>query len=114
MLSRMSAEIMFLDPANVNPATAELISRDFEVLVLENSIDEHGPAVFILAGAITELDDSAFFHWVQTIVEPLGGDVLEAGHTEDDLATEARRKSKLRGEIFSAMARTRPSRQALS
>jgi hypothetical protein len=64
-LYTMTAEIIFLNPADMNPAIAELI----------------------------ELDQSAFFDWLKTIVEPLGGDVVEAGHAV------AMRDSRLRKTV---------------
>ena len=75
----MDAEILFLDPADVGPAIAELTALGFSVEIHEDMIDEGGPTVFIRAVVITEHDDSTFFEWVQAIVEPLGGDVTEAG-----------------------------------
>ena len=80
MLNKMDAEIMFANPAHVNPAIAELIKRDFSVEIHGDMIDECGPTVFIRTVVITEHDDSTFFEWVQATVEPLGGDVTEAGH----------------------------------
>jgi hypothetical protein len=47
VLNLMDAEILFLDPADVNPAIAELIKRDFRVEIHEDMIDEAGPTVFI-------------------------------------------------------------------
>jgi hypothetical protein len=67
----MSAEIIFSNSADMNPTIAELI--DFDVEILEDWIDVCGPAVWILASTFTELDRSAFFDRVKTIVEPLGG-----------------------------------------
>jgi hypothetical protein len=87
MLNRMSAELLFHNPAHVNPAIAELIERNFDFQVHEDMIDECGPAVFILVTVISELDVSAFFGWVKTIVEPFDGEVLEAGFADDRLNT---------------------------
>jgi hypothetical protein len=83
MLTRMDAEVLFHDPADVNPAIAELIERDFDVQVLEDLIDECGPAVFVLAVVISELDVDAFFDWVKAIVDPLGGEVTQAGRASN-------------------------------
>lgn len=82
VLNLMDAEILFLDPADVNPAIAELIKRDFRVEIYEDMIDEAGPTVFIRATGFSEHDNSTFFEWVQAIVEPLGGDVTEAGFAD--------------------------------
>ena len=77
---RATAEIIFLHPADARWEIPELIERDFDVEFLDDWIDDDGSAVWILAGAIiAELDESAFFDRVQAIVEPLGGDVVEAG-----------------------------------
>ena len=79
MLRKMVAEVIFLDPNDLNRGSAELIERDFDVEYLDDSIDDYGPAVWINARTLSELDDFSFLDWVQTIVEPLGGDVVEAG-----------------------------------
>ena len=90
VLNRMTAEIIFLDPADMNPTIAGLIERDFDFEILEDWIDDCGPAVWILAIAITELDQSAFFARVKTIVEPLDGDVVEAGYARTPWGKEGR------------------------
>ena len=76
---RLVAEIIFLDPAGLNPAIAELAEFDFDIEVLDDWIDDEGPAMWILATVFSELDASAFLDWVKTIINPLGGDVIEAG-----------------------------------
>jgi hypothetical protein len=84
MLNRMSAEIFFHNPAHVNLAIAELIERDFDFRIHENMIDECGPAVFYWVAAVSELDSSAFFNWVQAIIEPFTGEVYEAGFADPE------------------------------
>ena len=79
MLRKMIAEVIFLNPNDLNRGSAELIERDFEVEFLEDWIDEYNGAVWIKAWTLSELDDFSFFDWVTTIVEPVGGDVVEAG-----------------------------------
>ena len=49
MRNLMDAEILFLDPADVEPAIAELIALGFSVKIREDMIDEGGPTVFIRA-----------------------------------------------------------------
>jgi hypothetical protein len=78
MLRKMQADILFLDPADVNPGVAELIENDFDVQILD-LIDPYGPTVWIRAWAVTELDASAFFDRTQAIIEPLEGWLYEAG-----------------------------------
>jgi hypothetical protein len=79
MLRKMLAQVMFLNPNDLNRGSAELIEHDFDVEYLDDWIDDYGPAVWVNARALSELDGASFLHWVQTIVEPVGGDVLEAG-----------------------------------
>jgi hypothetical protein len=81
MLQKMEAEILFHDPDDVNPGVAALVELGFEVKVLDY-IDPYGPTVWIRAWTITELDASAFFDWVQSIVEPLQGWLYEAGRAD--------------------------------
>jgi hypothetical protein len=79
MLREMRAQVMFLDPNDLTCGIAELIEHDFEVEYLDDWIDEYSRAVWINAWTLSELDDFSFFDWVETIVEPVGGEVLEAG-----------------------------------
>jgi len=84
MLRKMLAQVIFLNPIDLNRGSAELIEYDFDVEYLDDMIDDYGPAVWINARTHSELDDSSFLDWVQSIVAPVGGEVLEAG-----LATQA-------------------------
>jgi hypothetical protein len=83
MLQRMDAEILFLDPDDVNPGIATLIELGFEVEVLDH-IDPYGPMVWIKARITTELDAKRFFHWINSLVEPLQGWLYEAGRSDED------------------------------
>ena len=79
MLRKMVAEVMFLNPDDLNRGSAELIEHDFEVEYLDDSIDDYSPAVWVNAWTLSELDDFSFFDWVESIVAPVGGEVVEAG-----------------------------------
>jgi hypothetical protein len=81
MLQRMEAEILFLDPKDVAEGSAVLIEHGFDVEVLEDRIDDYGPAVFLRVQITTELDELSFFQWVYGLVEDLklSGDLVEAG-----------------------------------
>ena len=79
MLRKMLARVMFVNPNDLNRGTAELIERDFVVEYLDDYIDDFTPAVWVEAWILSELEDSSFFDWVETIVVPIGGEVLEAG-----------------------------------
>jgi hypothetical protein len=76
---KVMAEVMFLNPLDVRPAIAELNELGFKLEVLENLIDPYGPAVWIETWGESNLSEDQFFDWIMSIVEPLGGDVLEAG-----------------------------------
>jgi hypothetical protein len=78
MVRQILAQVMFLNPNDLNRGSAELIEHDFDVEP-DDLIDDYSPAVWVNARTLSELDNSGFFNWVRTIVEPLGGDVLEAG-----------------------------------
>ena len=69
-MQQMEAEILFLDPHDVNPGIAALTQLD----------DDYGPTVWIMARIASELDPPRFLDWVASIIEPLGGDVVEAGN----------------------------------
>ncbi|MGA6995580.1 MAG: hypothetical protein WBZ22_04955 [Pseudolabrys sp.] len=60
MLKQMMAEIIFRNPGDMNPAIADLIGFDFEVRVLDDWIDDDGPAVWIVATTLSGLSQSAF------------------------------------------------------
>jgi hypothetical protein len=100
MLKRLVAEIMFMAPGDVNPGVAALIERDFHIELREDWIDPYGPAVFLRARATLDMSDGEFFHWVGTIVEPLGGYCDEAGYDYDDPpAPEGRGLHYVRGSL---------------
>jgi hypothetical protein len=72
------AEILFLDPNDVNGGVAALAEHGFSVQILD-WVDPHGPTIWIEAQATSELDENQFFDWVASIVAPFGGDVVCAG-----------------------------------
>ena len=78
-LRKVAAVVMFANPHDLKRATAELIEHDFEVEYLDACIDDFTPAIWVNAWTLSELDDHGFFDWVETIVEPVGGEVCEAG-----------------------------------
>ena len=86
MLNLMDAEVLFPNPADVDPAIAELTALGFRIKIREDMIDEGGPTVFILATGFTEHSLGTFFDWMQTIVAPLGGDVWDAGYAHADIS----------------------------
>jgi len=45
MLRKMLAQVMFLNPNDLNRGTAELIEHDFDVEYLDDWIDDYGRAV---------------------------------------------------------------------
>ena len=90
MLRRMQAEVLFNAPHDVNPGLATLIEHDFSFQILEDWIDECGPAVFVRAWVLSELGEDGFFDWAATIVEPVGGEILEAGLADEYTPEELR------------------------
>jgi hypothetical protein len=78
MISTMAAEIMFPEPAAVNPAIAALIEHDFEVAILD-PIDDDDRAIWLLAWTTTELNRDRFCDFIWGFAESFGGDVVEAG-----------------------------------
>ena len=46
MLNLMTAEILFHDPANLDPAIARLTALGFSVHIRKDWFDEFGPTVF--------------------------------------------------------------------
>ena len=85
MPQKMEAEVLFLDPNDVGPGSAALVEHGFNVEVLD-WVDPYGPTVWIKAQVTSELDEHRFFDWVASIVEPLHGDVVEAGLTDPQQA----------------------------
>jgi hypothetical protein len=87
MLQKMQADVLFLDPADLNPGIAALVELGFEVENLDDWIDEAGPTVFLRVRITTEVDEHHFLDWLQSIVEPVGGDVVEAGLADPQQAS---------------------------
>jgi hypothetical protein len=84
MNNKRLAEILFLNPNDLDAARPKLAELGFEVEVLTGWVDPHGPTKWILARALSELEPSDWFNWVSGVVEPLGGDVVEAGFEHPD------------------------------
>jgi hypothetical protein len=78
MLQRMQAEVFFLDRADLGPGSAALVKQGFDIEVLDKE-DDYEPAVFAKVTVWSELDEVDFLHWVAELIEPAGGDVVEAG-----------------------------------
>jgi hypothetical protein len=93
MMQRRMAELIFLRPADVYPAITELDELGFELRELDDWIDTETGARWILATIASELTPSGFHDWINTIIEPLGGDVVEAGRAPDDVEAWIRSKS---------------------
>jgi hypothetical protein len=86
-LRKMQAEIMFYDdPSQVPPAIFALKARGFEVEVLDSVDAYEGElltlTMWIRAGCMSGLDMDRFFDWMQALVAPLGGELLEASLCE--------------------------------
>jgi hypothetical protein len=79
MSQRMQADVLYLDPAEARPGIAVLVKQGFDVEPLVDWIDECGPTVFYRIRINSTLDESAFFDWVQSLVDPFDGDTIEAG-----------------------------------
>jgi hypothetical protein len=78
-LQRMQADFCFCDPDDVNLGTAVLVEHGFDVEILDDSIDECGPTIFVRGWITTTIAENDFLDWAQSIVDPLGGDTIEAG-----------------------------------
>ena len=79
MFQRMQAEIIFIETDDIDPVVEKLLELDYDPEILNWDFGDGDPTSTIAATTITDLDEFAFFDHVQTIVGPLGGDVIEAG-----------------------------------
>jgi hypothetical protein len=79
MLNEMTAEILFRNPDDRDAAIPTLVGHGLKITRLDDWVDECGPTVWILASSVSELDQNAFFDWINGVVDPLGGDVVVAG-----------------------------------
>jgi hypothetical protein len=99
-MRRMQVEILFNSPHDVSSGLATLIEHDFSYRILEDWIDEYGPAVFVRAWVLSELGEDSVFDWATTIIEPAGGEILEAGladeYTPEELRNELRERVRQR------------------
>jgi hypothetical protein len=77
-MTRMTAEILFLDPNDLDAAMPVFAGHGFKITRLDWA-DPYGPTVWVLASLQTELDQNGFFDWINDIVKPLDGDVVTAG-----------------------------------
>jgi hypothetical protein len=106
---RFAAEIMFDDPTHMERAVDALREQDFATLHLDRMVDAGGtPTTWLLAWititpawlqilkpALQPFDLlDAFYDHVDAIVQPLCGEVLEAGPVDEkELATWHARRS---------------------
>jgi hypothetical protein len=79
----MEAELLFDRPHDRDLAVAELTRRGFDVEFLD-CVDKYGgvvlsETVWVRVRGVSALDDHGFFKEMETLVEPFGGDVGEAG-----------------------------------
>ena len=79
MLRKMEAEVLFCHARDASAGVAALIDNDCAVEVLDRFDPCGTSAIWVKVLVITELDEDAFFDWVEAIVSPYGGDLLEAG-----------------------------------
>jgi hypothetical protein len=73
---KFAAEVLFLDPAGVVPAQAALKAVGCSYLV-DDQATADWPTVFGFVVGDTELDEGAIAGWLQCIVGPHTGDVVE-------------------------------------
>jgi len=88
---QMVAELIFLEPDDVRPAVAELTELGFDCEVLHWT-EPYSDAMWILARANTELDVDDFANWVESIVDGLGGDPLDAGASDAEIGLERKHR----------------------
>jgi hypothetical protein len=86
MLQNLQAEIVFPTLDTLHSGVAALTERGFKIELMD-WVDEHGPvvspAVWIKARIAAEFaDDDHSLGWVMSIVEPLYGEVVEAGFAD--------------------------------
>ena len=76
----MYAEILWLDPNDVEPGVAALVAQGFNVERLD-WVDPYGPTVWVMAWITSNRvpDTDRFLDWTMNIVEPFNGDVVQAG-----------------------------------
>ncbi len=78
MPTTMIAEICFPHQNDLHAAMPKLAEFDFDIEVLD-WMDDDGGALWVLASSLTELDQSGFLDFVNGIVDPFNGFVVEAG-----------------------------------
>jgi hypothetical protein len=95
-MQRMVAEIIFVQGYDARPGVAELTAHGFDCEVLPwidgDGVGVYSDAVWLLARLDTELDINDFCEEVQSIVEPIGGDLVDAGNS--DAAIDLERKHR--------------------
>ena len=79
MLQRMQGDILFLDPDDLNSGIEVLVEHGFEIEYLTTGSMNAAQRSLSVSGSPPEVDEGHFLGWLQSIVEPLGGDTIEAG-----------------------------------
>lgn len=108
---QMVAEIIFLEPDDVNPAVSELaeLGFDCEVLHWDDPLSE---ATWILARIDSELDVDGVFGWAKSIIGGIGGDLVEAGVGDAAFELDLERKHRDNERLYADSAFTTASMKA--
>jgi len=85
-VNRMYGQVLFSDGDDLDGAIAAIRAQGFEADI-EHVIDEDDPdgcppTIFVAVTGTSELRDGQFLNWLSAVVEPFGGNVMEAGYAD--------------------------------
>jgi len=77
------AETLILHPRDVPQVIATLAAAEVKFEADPTAIDPCGPTVFGTITGMTELNADELDTWLLNILDPLGGDLIECGFTQE-------------------------------
>jgi|SRR5215471_4547917 len=81
---RFVAEILFLDPDLATRGIEALAAVGCEFIPDPSMVDPCGPTIFGTVVGTSELGEDALWHWLEDIIDPFTGDVVEWGFESAD------------------------------
>jgi hypothetical protein len=79
MSNPFKAEVLFLDPGGVKPATEALAKVGCRFVVNPDARDPYSDAVFGWVSGETGVAENEISHWLLKIIDEFSGDVVEFG-----------------------------------
>ena len=80
----MDGRMFFKNPRDARAGIVNLEEHGLTAKICKDMVDDYGVRMtFVEVNGTSDLDDGEFFDWLEELVRPLGGEILEAGYADD-------------------------------